>query len=182
MAKEKSRIRLHGSIDDIQIHRIQTPGKDWILFKMPLGWYHQTDRPLEVVEGEIIYQGSIYEKMIQGIGNDTLLVYCVTNLEQEKVLLDLKAHLNEYVLGNSIPDLHQKHSQNKHSQNKHSQNKRQTGFKFASKQIYLPVSVLELPLQFSRIAQTRLSFALFPTYRSFDKRSTTPPPETFCLG
>ncbi len=73
------------------------PERDWLVIAVPITLYHQLDRDFETAEGEFSYQGKVYEKAMQRIQNDTLFVYCVNNLKQEKVKADLSEHLKAHV-------------------------------------------------------------------------------------
>ncbi|MDJ1506166.1 hypothetical protein [Xanthocytophaga agilis] len=159
--KTEARTALHESVQDQSIQGNTLPQKDWLIFKVPIGWYHQTNRGFEKVNGELTHRGKIYEKVIQRIVNDTLFVYCVNNIKQEKVLDDLQTHLKTHVLDLSKKDTKQSSSP----------------IKSFFKQVYLPY----LPVCFRLISEAgdnqNTCFFWDCSYTSGIPTILTPPPE-----
>ncbi|MDJ1506877.1 hypothetical protein [Xanthocytophaga agilis] len=77
---------------------------DWVVFKMPIGLYHQPDKAPIAVEGEFEHQGKIYEKAFMSIKNDTIIVYCVNNKQQEKVKQNMSDHAKTLAMDYSHTD------------------------------------------------------------------------------
>ncbi|MDJ1485632.1 hypothetical protein QNI16_34395 [Cytophagaceae bacterium YF14B1] len=77
---------------------------DWVVFRMPIGLYHQPDKEPVAVEGEFEHQGKIYEKAFMGIKNDTIIIYCVNNKQQERVKQDMSDHAKTLAMDYSHTD------------------------------------------------------------------------------
>ncbi len=69
---------------------------DFTLIKLPASLYvHLEDTDFEYIDQVFEYNNETYNKFKQRIINDTLEIYCVRNVQHEK----LKAHFNDYVSG-----------------------------------------------------------------------------------
>jgi hypothetical protein len=69
---------------------------DYMLIKLPASLYlHVENTDFEYVDQVFEFKNETYNKVKQRIHNDTLEVYCIRNVQHEK----LKAHFNDYVSG-----------------------------------------------------------------------------------
>jgi len=66
--------------------------KDLMVFKIPITLPYQSDRDVERVKGNFEYEGRFYEMVKKQLKNDTLYVYCINNLAQERLKADLSKH------------------------------------------------------------------------------------------
>jgi hypothetical protein len=74
----------------------QVKDADFTLIKLPASLYlHMENTDFEYVDQVFEYKNETYNKVKQRIHNDTLEIYCVHNVQHEK----LKANFNDYVSG-----------------------------------------------------------------------------------
>jgi hypothetical protein len=73
---------------------LQVKDADFTLIKLPASLYlHMENTDFEYVDQVFEHKNETYNKVKQRIFNDTLEIYCVRNVQHEK----LKAHFNDYV-------------------------------------------------------------------------------------
>ena len=71
--------------------------KDLIVFSIPITLPYQSDRDYERVEGDFEYEGRYYEMVKKRLKNDTLYVYCINNLAQERLKANLSKHTAAHI-------------------------------------------------------------------------------------
>jgi hypothetical protein len=70
---------------------------DFIVFGIPITLPYQSERDFERMEGDFEYEGKHYEMVKKKLKNDTLYVYCINNVAQERLKAKLSRHTSEHV-------------------------------------------------------------------------------------
>ncbi len=71
--------------------------EDLIVFSIPITLPYQSERDFERIEGDFEYEGKQYEMVKKRLKNDTLYVYCLNNVAQERLKAKLSKHTAAHV-------------------------------------------------------------------------------------
>jgi hypothetical protein len=71
--------------------------EDFIVFGIPITLPYQSERDFERLEGDFEYEGKHYEMVKKRLKNDTLYVYCLNNVAQERLKANLSKHTAAHV-------------------------------------------------------------------------------------
>jgi hypothetical protein len=79
------------------IERGNISEEDFIVFGIPITLPYQSERDSERLEGDFEYEGKHYEMVKKRLKNDTLYVYCINNVAQERLKANLSKHTAAHV-------------------------------------------------------------------------------------
>jgi hypothetical protein len=71
--------------------------EEFIVFGIPITLPYQSERDFERMEGDFEYEGKHYEMVKKRLKNDTLYVYCINNVAQERLKANLSKHTAAHV-------------------------------------------------------------------------------------
>ncbi len=90
------------SYQQVQAHRIaieDLPESSFKVVKMLVSPYANIeDRNFEYVEGSFFYEGKAYNFVKKRIKNDSLELYCINNIRQDQLTVQLNDYLNQNVI------------------------------------------------------------------------------------
>ncbi|MDX2301491.1 MAG: hypothetical protein NW226_01770 [Microscillaceae bacterium] len=97
----------------LKIAHENIPQNRYIVVKIPLNLPYPIDWPdYEKVSGSFSYQGKYYEKVKQILRRDTMIVYCLENKAQKKLIHELSDYTKSFLfdLDKKLPQNNKKHT------------------------------------------------------------------------